>query len=354
MAILSSTPLQLVASIPPATRVITAATIGLSLLYYFLIFTGSGTASLPWLVLIPGSSIFYPWTFLTSAFVESTIIELMFSLIVIPPSLRYLERLWGAVETAKFVVVTITVSNIIAFGLCWLEYMVFRNPVFLYGQAYHGQMALQIGVLVAFTQIIPEHQVQLFGVLKARVKTLPMAYVTFSTVMCIIGFQCPFIVIQFGWLVSYVWLRFYKKNSGEVLSGGPAYGDRSETFAFVNWFPPLIHGPITLLSNTAYKLASKFHLIPIGSIDVEAGGYSQLPGGARAEAERRRAMALKALDQRVASGASSPVPPQRAANGSVPSASRTGPSSLSETSVSPTVSSDGPSKDAPADVQESR
>ena len=31
-------------------------------------------------------------------------------------------------------------------------------------------MALQIGVLVAFTQIIPEHQVQLFGVLKTRVK----------------------------------------------------------------------------------------------------------------------------------------------------------------------------------------
>lgn len=71
-------------------------------------------------------------------------------------------------------------------------------------------------------------------------QTLPMAYVTFSTVMCLVGFQCPFIVIQFGWLVSYLWLRFYKKNSGEVLSGGPAYGDRSETFAFVSWFPPFI------------------------------------------------------------------------------------------------------------------
>ena len=35
---------------------------------------------------------------------------------------------------------------------------------------YHGQMALQIGVLVAFTQLIPEHQVQLFGVFRARVK----------------------------------------------------------------------------------------------------------------------------------------------------------------------------------------
>ena len=35
---------------------------------------------------------------------------------------------------------------------------------------YHGQMALQIAVLVAFTQLIPEHQVQLFGFIKARVK----------------------------------------------------------------------------------------------------------------------------------------------------------------------------------------
>ena len=35
---------------------------------------------------------------------------------------------------------------------------------------YHGQMALQISLLVAFTQLIPEHQVQVFGVIKARVK----------------------------------------------------------------------------------------------------------------------------------------------------------------------------------------
>jgi hypothetical protein len=35
-------------------------------------------------------------------------------------------------------------------------------------------------------------------------------------------------------------------------------------------------------------LATKFHLIPTNSLDLESGGYSQLPGGARAEAERRR------------------------------------------------------------------
>lgn len=73
-----------------------------------------------------------------------------------------------------------------------------------------------------------------------------MTYLTISTVMCIIGFQCPWIVIQFGWLVSYVWLRFYKKNTGDMISGGPVYGDRSETFAFVNWFPPFLQCVIPL------------------------------------------------------------------------------------------------------------
>ena len=81
MAVLSLAPLQFVASIPPTTRVVTAATIILSLFYYFLLWTGDETFSAPYLVLVPGSSLFYPWTFLTSAFVESTVIEVSLSLI---------------------------------------------------------------------------------------------------------------------------------------------------------------------------------------------------------------------------------------------------------------------------------
>lgn len=46
--------------------------------------------------------------------------------------------------------------------------------------------------------------------------------------------------------------------------------------------------PISFLANTTHMLATKFHLIPATGSDVESGGYSQLPGGARAEAERRR------------------------------------------------------------------
>lgn len=86
-------------------------------------------------------------------------------------------------------VVSIVVSNIIAFAFNWIEFIATKNAdLFLYvyylhhsyhllndlnnsyGMQYHGQMSLLTAVLVAFTQVIPEHQVQVMGVIKTRVK----------------------------------------------------------------------------------------------------------------------------------------------------------------------------------------
>jgi hypothetical protein len=143
MAVFS--PIQLIASIPPVTRFFTAATVVLSLLYLYPQWKSEASYPVPFLTLVPGSSLFYPWTFFTSVFVETsvyevrrhlcfkpnttynTILQLVFTLIAIPPCLRYLERLWGAVETIKFVVVTATFSNLIAFGLNWIEFVLFKN-----------------------------------------------------------------------------------------------------------------------------------------------------------------------------------------------------------------------------------
>lgn len=118
--------------------------------------------------------------------------------------------------------------------------------------SYHGLMALQTGFLVAFTQLIPEHQVQIFGgLVKLRVKVpvpqksssqpegmteslppppepsqqLPMLYVLVSNIACVIGYQSPYLLIQLGWLVSWFYLRFIKWSEG-----GEFRGDRSETF----------------------------------------------------------------------------------------------------------------------------
>jgi Eukaryotic integral membrane protein (DUF1751) len=133
------------------------------------------------------------------------------SIVILPISLRYVERLWGAVETTKFVLITVGVSNIIAVFVNIIEHIAIgQDGYFLcvpltfgslsvvviiaefcfsislsnsrpsFGMAYNGLMALQVGVLVALTQAIPEHQILLFGTLGVRMKVIsvvaPLCY----------------------------------------------------------------------------------------------------------------------------------------------------------------------------------
>ncbi|SGY79145.1 BQ5605_C008g05054 [Microbotryum silenes-dioicae] len=342
-------------ALPPATRALTGALVGMSLLLFALrlslapgdlkgIFGASSDPSLvfPWLVLLPGSVMWYPWTLLTSSFVESNLLEFLFSLFTLPLAARYLERVWGQVELLKFVFVVVVASNIIAVVVNVLESVVLGNKeLFLavldrrwasaimlprrahivihdnpiktdkehnvltllhfsdnsYGMSYHGLMALQVGFLVAFTQLIPEHQVQVFGgIAKVRVKSLPMLYVTVSNVACLIGYQSPYILIQFGWIVSWFYLRFIKLADPT----SDFRGDRSETFAFSSWFPPFIQPYVAKVAGIAFELAVKVGVLKAWT-DVEMGGYAAVP-----------AMALKALDQRMATKPGSSASPRLA------------------------------------------
>lgn len=326
----SSGPIGFVLQLPTGTRILCGLLLSLSFLVQILrfslsatdlktVFRGSKDDSLafPWLVVVPGSVIWNPWTLLTAGLCEVGIIELVFSLLTLSLCGRYLERVYGTSEFIKFCLATIGASNFLSAIVNVVQHYALQDSGFyLYGSSYRGMMALQAGFLVAFTQLIPEHQVQLFGVLKVRVKNLPMIYVTFSNIMCIIGFQSPFILIQMGWLSSWYYLRFIRWNEG-----GEFRGDRSETFSFAMWFPPFLQPFIRKLSEICFAVAVKCKILKQWSpTDLESGGYAPLPGGARAEAERRRAMALKALDQRLASNKST-HPSNNAASPPDPSAS---------------------------------
>lgn len=80
-----------------------------------------------------------------------------------------------------------------------------------------------------------------------------MLYVTFSNIACLLGYQNT-ILIQFGWIVSWFYLRFIKLNEG-----GEFRGDRSETFAFASWFPPFaqyVRRPFPVLPSPTPLLSS--------------------------------------------------------------------------------------------------
>ncbi|KAE8184754.1 hypothetical protein A4X06_0g6977 [Tilletia controversa] len=313
--------LSLVSSIPPATRALTGALLFFSSLIavlrwfgtdeklHFLAFSRNDSAlQFPWLVIVPGTSFWYPWTLLTAAFCETSLIEFLVSAISLPLAGLYLERIWGPVELIRFTVIIVVLSNIIAWGLAVLVFVVFRTEFAVFGLQYHGLEALQVAFLVALTQLIPEHAVQLFrGAISIQVKGLPMLYVTFSNIMCLLGYSSPFILIQFGWLISWAYLRFFKVGDNGIR------GDRSETFAFISWFPPFTHPVVSRISSFLHGLFVRLRIIKPwtyqpGDLEFGLGGsnsnssYAAPPqsSASRAEAERRRAMALKALDQRMA------------------------------------------------------
>ncbi|CAK9780699.1 DUF1751-domain-containing protein [Cutaneotrichosporon oleaginosum] len=306
-------------TVPWGTRVLTALVIVASLTQFLLasVVRQSSSVSpaygheLPWLVLIPSTSWKFPWTLLTAGFVELNIFEFLFSLITVPLACRYLERLWGIRELARFTCVVIVASNIIAFGFAWILYILLGSDAVLSGLPFHGLSGVQSGILVAFTQIIPEHQIQLFGVLKARVKTIPGIFLLVSNVLVILLGPSPFILIQFGFFVAWVYLRFFKLSEN-----GEYRGDRSETFAFQYWFPPFVRPYIVVLANHVFRLAVKVRLVQPWD-DAMGTPYTVLPGpgGARAEAERRRELALRALDARLATSSPTPSAPPAAVQG---------------------------------------
>lgn len=73
--------------------------------------------AIPYLVLIPTKSIWYPWTFLTAAVIENNIVSLAISGAVVWFGGKYLERAWGTQEFGKFVLFVTVTPNVIAFCL---------------------------------------------------------------------------------------------------------------------------------------------------------------------------------------------------------------------------------------------
>lgn len=182
-------------------------------------------------------------------------------------------------------------------------------------------MALQAAFLVAFKQLVPEHTVTILkGVLKVRVKHFPSMFLLSHTVC---GFifrgDTALFMAWLGFLTSWTYLRFYKSQvdlSGVTTGSISIRGDASETFAFAYFWPDLVQPPIAAFAGRIYKALIALRICtPFAAQDIETGndsftalgesGHHTMlsPEGRREgrkeEAERRRALALKALDQRL-------------------------------------------------------
>ena len=63
---------------------------------------------------------------MTAMFVETSIWEFAISIVALPLAGRYFERLWGAAELIKFVLIVGVLSNVVAWFLAVVAYAVLR------------------------------------------------------------------------------------------------------------------------------------------------------------------------------------------------------------------------------------
>lgn len=312
--------------------------------------TGDGT---PYLTIIPGISIKYPWTFATATLVEQNIFGLIVTGLTLFFGGRYLERAYGSAEYAKYVLFVSMLPNILCFTLYVLFFYISgsENALYVkwtkwtkyvnghdveYWQANHfprrtatisGALAIQASFLVSFKQLVPEHTVSVAkGLLRCRVKHFPAIFLLANTLSAILfGTETAAFLAWLGFFVSWTYLRFYRTSPALTsATGGDAptvKGDASDTFAFVEFFPEPTHPLLSPLCNGIYALLVTLHICtPFSPADIELsnesaaarteGGLPSIMGrgstGRREEAERRRALALAALDQRLSVAAARP------------------------------------------------
>ncbi|KAJ5082883.1 hypothetical protein N7532_011926 [Penicillium argentinense] len=318
-------------NVPPATRVFLVSLLAFSFLFNIArwrqLDTSAGspqtTPIIPYLTLVPSLFYKYPWTLLVSTFVEQNIFTVLLNAATIFYGGKYLERAWGSREFSKFVAAVALIPNVVIV------------PIYLIWAAAGGSssrsltqicggVSIQGAFLVAFKQLVPEHTVAIFkGLVKMRVKHFPAIFLLLNTLSgIIIGTDTAAILSWLGLLTSWTYLRFYKRQpdlTGASTTGLGMRGDASETFAFACLFPDVMQPPIGFVADQVYALlvASKI-LRPFSEEDIASGnqqmlarGEAGLPTllnnqrgggrgwGKREEAERRRALALKALDQRL-------------------------------------------------------
>jgi hypothetical protein len=122
-------------NLPPLTRSLLAGQVVFTLLNFALrpnsnwvekvekplVGVGNGV---PYLTLVPGRSIIYPWVFALATVVEQNLFGLITSGLTVFYGGRYLERAWGSQEFTKFVMFVAMIPNIMSFLLYLLGFFI--------------------------------------------------------------------------------------------------------------------------------------------------------------------------------------------------------------------------------------
>lgn len=248
----------------------------------------------------------------------------------------YCESVWSSRGLVKFVVICAVVPNLVCVAVSLVSYAISKREACLLVD-YSGGTAIVSGFIVAFKQLAPEHRIVLFrGFVKFRVLHLPLIFLLTNTLL---GLLSPVFAIHAwsGFFTAWIYLRFLKisyadpvlpfsgaLNAQNAVHHNPhgvrVRGDAGDAFSLDGFFPEPVAFIVRKVSLPLWSLFVKLGVKPFDQSEIDASNqrYQSKRAAAiqqptwrfgvqqevqrestRAEAERRRQLALRALDERM-------------------------------------------------------
>ncbi|MEA9580113.1 rhomboid family intramembrane serine protease [Xanthomonas nasturtii] len=213
--------------LPPVTKALLIANIGLFLLQWALGDLGAGVlpsdSTLSWLMLwpisngfdafSPGAS-FMPWQLLTYAFLHSGFNELFFSALVLFMFGAPLEQTWGQKRFLTYYLVCVAGAGVCQLLMAWIVQSV--SPVL-------GASGAVFGLLFAYGLLFPKQRVMLlFPPIPMNARTLVIVVGLVEVALGLLGQRSGITYFAYlgGMLFGWLMIRYWRGQSPFGGSGG--------------------------------------------------------------------------------------------------------------------------------------
>lgn len=263
----------------------------------------------------------YIWNVFTAGFFNTSIIMALLVSLAFLVMGRFLVPEWGGGELLRFLSFSNLGTGIMVFICQIFYYMTSFNYKYL-EQPISGGVGLIAAFAVTVKQRLPEEPISIFGqnFLGLTAKDIPCILVLICAVISLLDLTAVFMQCASGAYFGWLYLRFIQRSPGGLR------GDMNDTMAFIMFFPPPLRPAMQVVSSATYKLVcvksvrSMLDELPaprqmgsalptgvfrgVGGDDGDSTVIEvappPLPGSDPADKERRRARAMKALQERMA------------------------------------------------------
>lgn len=244
--------------------------------------------------LLPPS--FSIWTLVTYSFIEHHIWLVVCNVVVVVMYAKVVEPLWGSLEILRFYAIVSLSVAVLTTTFYFALYFIRGDPDILFKNPIYGISGYAAGLTVVLKQVMGDQIFINSNMMKLRNKHIPLLAAGVMLVARVVHLVPPphFVLFLFGLLTSWIYLRFYQRHKDG------SKGDSANGFSFASFFPEPVNSYVAVISNSIFALLLRFKICQNATRKFEMKApVVYLAGVESQDAERRRQLALKALNERL-------------------------------------------------------